>query len=198
MKKILLFVIALFALTPLHPSSAQEEGTRFTTDSGIELHIPEGMDYVIDNPIGPNTIFNIYPPQGENGGMAKANLLDQTKQTQLSAKKIVFKLESEEYLLDVQAKIVQQKDILIGPVKIEYLPQKNTMIAVGTDQAQASFTYYRENQPKPIELKAKELHFLFKDVNGSKQLIQVRAVKNYSSRFNVSPGSSSTPDLSGN
>jgi len=143
----------------------------------VELYIPPGMDSVIDNPLSNNLVFNIFPPKDQPGGLAKARVSDGSKVTELSAKKIIFKLSSEAFLLETSATIIQGEDVLKGPVKIEYNPEELVMTTTGTIEQPATFSFNKEGGEQGF-VRCKEMQFIFEMQNGNRVLKSMKINNN--------------------
>jgi len=196
MNKSLISVTSLaLILTLTQTPFAQQEGTRFSNQAGVELYIPPGMDSVIDNPLSDNLVFNIFPPENQPQSLAKAVVYDGTQETRLSGKKIVFQLASEEFLLEGQGKIVQAGDVLTGPEKIEYDSETLTMTALGTKNNPVTFLFTRDDGMKNY-IECRELQFIFEENDGSRELAQLKIIENYKTHIAGEAGDSgSAPGL---
>ncbi|MDP8242521.1 MAG: hypothetical protein P9L94_00460 [Candidatus Hinthialibacter antarcticus] len=172
------FLIAMMSATAF----AQDLSTSFSTGNG-DVFIDEDTEWEAEDPFSDAPILNLSPKEGM--AVAKATLVEGTRTTIYTAKKIRYALATEEFLLEGDAKIQRGDEYLSGPEKIQYDPKKLIMILVGTPKTPAQILYNPPNQDKVF---AKSVEFTFRfTMNGKdKELTSIKTKGNQGSRMGES------------
>jgi len=151
--------------------------TTFLNENGSEFRFYDGVGWNATNPLEDNAIYHLYPQKGSGKTIISASITEGTKITHLYASEITYEKKTQNFLLKNNAKIIQGKNILKGPVKIEFDSQSNTMVAIGTNENPAYF-YYINEAGKPIVSKNKQFIFHFKEIDGKRKLNDIEGPYN--------------------
>ncbi len=168
MKKICLlkFSVALILSTSVLlfvslPCSAQQ----ISLADGTLPDIGENTELRIENPLSDDITIILTPKTGHK--IAKVTINSGTSTSVIYGEKITYKKINEYFLSEGNAKIEWNKNILTGPVKIEFDPAKNIMTLFGTEKNPAEI-----NSPHIGAIIQAENWFLYftKQINGSRKL----------------------------
>ena len=172
-----LFMAAL-AIACMNPAAFGQE---IISGKGDRFIPGEKNDISIENPFSDASVLTLTSPKGA-GLVASATIVQGTRVTRCSAKKITYKQLDGAFLLDGNALIHMEDSTLRGPVKIENNTKKNSITAFGTSKTPATLKYNTPSGPKktPNIVQGKKITFLFNDGGG---LINILIEENHGSEL---------------
>lgn len=180
MKKLLYPSLTLLLIALVNASAfAQDLSTSFSTGNG-DVFIGEDTEWEADDPFSDAPILNLRAKEGY--AVAKATLVEGTRSTVYTAKKIRYELATEKFLLEGDAKIQRGDEFLAGPVKIDYDPVKLVMNLVGTDKEPAQVVYTPAGKKK-VFAKSVQFIFLFEKNGEDKDLVNIKTIGNQGSNM---------------
>jgi len=181
----IIHVLSIFFIFTFH-AFAQDTGPTFQNSKGTIFKVDQNTDYRVTNPLEDNSIFHLFPKNNSKAKIAHAVIRDGTEETLIYAEDIKFEIETQDFVLTGNAKIVQGENVLQAPERIEYDSEENQMIAIGTDSNPAAFSYQRKNGSF-FNSKSTEFTFIFESQNGGRKLIEIKAKGNKNTQFSDRP-----------
>ncbi len=162
----IILISSIFLFVSL-PCSAQQISL---ADGSLPV-IGENTELRIENPLSDDNTIILTPKTGHK--LAKVTIPSGTSTSVIYGEKITYKMKNEYFLAEGNAKIDWNKNILTGPVKIEFDPAKNILTLFGTEKNPASV-----NSPKWASIWQAEKWLLTftKPKNGKRKFTAINSV----------------------
>lgn len=110
-------------------SGAQDMMTTITTGGGEVRINNETNTLEMDDPFSDTPVLTLTPKAGHE--VARALIVDGTSETIYEAQRIRYETENDAFLLEGDGLIERGADRLVGPTKIEYLPDDGVLLILG-------------------------------------------------------------------
>lgn len=175
----LLLIGLLGWMAGLPLSAAAQDLTTTISTSGGEVIIEDDSNLQVDDPFSENPVLILTPKADFE--RARAMIQNGTEITTYLGERIRYHAATDAFLLEGNGRIERGQDFLEGPTRIEYIPDENIMRLVGNEANPAQFSVITQDR-RNIAV-AREIHFLFEEVEGDRELKRIVTVDTQSARM---------------
>lgn len=171
--------LGLFVSLPMIGWTQDSPVQQIKTASGSYLAPGEGTGFSITNLLDKEKQTLFLTPQ-EGVELAKAIIRRGTEETYFYGKKITYMPGTEDFLIEGDARIEQQGNLLYGAKSIQFDSKKGTMIIEGYDKKRPARIYYQKfDDIKDLYVSAPKITFTFTKVKDDLKLDGFSAPKQY-------------------
>ena len=164
-----------FAVYFVFSASAAVAQFQFTLPSGEIIDGETDTTFFVEDPLSKSIKVTFTPKEGYQ--TAHLIMRKNGEVTHFYAKKIFYSDETQELLLEENAHIKKADNYMTGPVKIQFFPEKNVLMAYGNSKQPAVVNYMTEDKRKLYSVsEAFQFTFVMKD--GKRELKEFHPMDN--------------------